>query len=128
MAVTLEQVRGLLEAEEPDYTAAARLGSEAVPHLETLVRYPDEILAARVVYLASLIRDPRAVNLLLNAAANPSVEIRVQVAAGSRNLSQADSEKVLLRALDDSATRVRIVAVKALKATFPNRQMPQTLA
>jgi hypothetical protein len=128
MAVTLEQVKRLLEADEPNHRAVARLGSEVIPHLETLARGPNEVLAARALYSASLINDPRAVNLLFSAATNPSVQIRIQVAAGARNLSQADGERILLRLLNDSTALVRIVGLKTVKAAFPSGQMPQRLA
>ena len=38
MAVEMEQVKAALDAEEPDYSGAAkRLGADALPHLEKII-------------------------------------------------------------------------------------------
>ena len=55
MAVTMEQVRAYLDAEEVNYSEAARLGSGALPHLQRLAQSPDVMLASKATYLASLI-------------------------------------------------------------------------
>ena len=63
MPVTMQQVRLILDSEEPDYGLGAQLGAEALPHLETLVRSGNPMLASKAVYLASLIPEPRSAAL-----------------------------------------------------------------
>ena len=53
MAITLEQVRALLDAEEPNYAALARLGPEILPHLRTLIAGGDEYFATKAASLVS---------------------------------------------------------------------------
>jgi hypothetical protein len=65
MAITIEQVLDQLLPDEPDYGGAAeRLGPEALPHLENLVRGEDPLMASKAAYLASLIKDDRATIVL----------------------------------------------------------------
>jgi HEAT repeat protein len=84
-------------------------------------------LAARAVYFASLIQDPRAVALVANASSSPSVEIRVQAAAGARNLQKDTIAGVLASLVDDPDVGVRAVAVKTTKAAFSKEELPQAL-
>jgi HEAT repeat protein len=115
MAVTMEQVRSQLTPIEPKYAEAAQLGPEAMPHLERLAAGPDLLLATRAVHLASLIGGDGAAHVLLDAAKNASAEVRVQAAAGARNLSGDAATRVLLIALRDSDVGVRNVALKSVR-------------
>ena len=55
MSVSMDDVRKVLDPDEPDYAAAARLGEEALAHLERLARGDDPMLASKAAYAASLI-------------------------------------------------------------------------
>jgi HEAT repeat protein len=127
MPVTMEQVRALLTRIEPDYAEAAKLGSGAIPFLERLVVGGDFHLAARAVYLASLIGGDRAVRLLLSAASNPNPDVRIQAAGGARNLPETKAAKILLKALDDSDVGVRNIALKSTRAISSPRAMPTAI-
>ena len=117
MAVTLEQVRQLLEAEEPDAKFVARLGPQIVPHLKTLITGADSELAVKAAYVATLINDDSAVELLKEAARSPSPLVRVAVASGLRNVTRPGGTAVMMALLDDRDTGVRKLAIKASAAS-----------
>jgi hypothetical protein len=77
MAITLEQVRALLDAEEPNYAALARLGPEILPHLRTLIAGGDEYFATKAASLVSRINDDRATAVLRDAANHASPRVRL---------------------------------------------------
>ena len=78
MPVTMEKVRAALDPEEPDYEKAAKLGPEALPHLEKLIARKDPNLASKAASLAGMIKDERAVRVVEKAAKHEDV------ASGSR--------------------------------------------
>ena len=86
MSATLAEVRRRLDADEPNYTAAAALGEEILPHVETLAGGPDGFLAAKAVSLASQIGGRRAGAILSNVARHALPVVRAQVASGARRL------------------------------------------
>jgi HEAT repeat protein len=114
MAVSMHDVTAALMPEEPDYEQAAQLGPEALPHLATLVQTADSMLASKAVYLASLIPDPQAEAILLQATESGRPEVRVAAAAGARNLGGPAASDVLVAALSDADSGVRKVALKSV--------------
>jgi hypothetical protein len=119
MSVTFNQVRRLLQAFEPNYAAAARLGPQILPHLRTLVRGSDKMLASKAAYLASLIDDDRAVDVVRDAAKNASAAVRVAAAGGLRNLKRPAAAGAIMALLGDRDAGVRKFALKA-SAMRPN--------
>lgn len=124
MAVTMQQVRAALSPDELDYTAAAAVGPEALPYLESLVRERD-VLAAKAIYLASLIRDERSVALVREAASSREPTHRVASAAGTRNLSSTDAVPILEDLLTDHDPGVRKTALKSVAPPISDRLLPQ---
>ena len=60
MAVTMKDVRAVLEPDEPDYKEGAKAwAAAALPHLDALVGGGDTMLASKATYLASLIKEPK---------------------------------------------------------------------
>lgn len=119
MIVTMEQVRSALEPEEPDYSRAARLGPEALPHLKAIIREGDPMLASKATYLAGLIADEQSASVLEEAAKSEHPTVRVAAAAAARHLSAAASSQVLNMLLDDHDTGVRKVALQSVPAGAP---------
>lgn len=113
MAITFEQVRSALMPEEPDYPAAAKLGSQALPHLKSLVEGGEPMLASKAAYLASLIDDDAAVDVLRAAAASSEPTVRVAAAAGTANLSAGRVEEVQVALATDEDPGVRAMTAKA---------------
>jgi HEAT repeat protein len=127
MSVTMEIVKSLMSGVEPDERLASTLGPDALPHLEALVREGDQPLAARAVYFASFIKDPRAVALVANAALSPSMEIRVQAAMGARRLPRESIAGVLAPLFGDPDVGIRVDAVKTVKIVFSREELPSEI-
>ncbi len=121
MTVTLEQVLAVLLPDEPDYSAAERLGSEALSHLNSLVTGSDPMLASKAAYLASLIQSDQSVDVLQIAAQSEDPIVRVAAAAGIRNLNQTAANQISFMLLDDTDIGVRKVVLKSL----PTQVTPQ---
>jgi hypothetical protein len=121
MTVTLEQVLQVLSPEEPDYSGAERLGSEALSHLITLVTGSDPMLASKAAYLASLIKSDQSADVLRIAAQSQDPIVRVAAAAGVRNLNLLAADQISLMLLDDADVGVRKVVLKSL----PTQVTPQ---
>jgi hypothetical protein len=113
MAVTMQNVTSLLSAEEPLYAEAARLGPDALPHLEALVRGSDPLMASKAAYLASLIDHEHAADIVHLAARSPNPVIRV-AAAVAQNLTGDATRAVLDTLADDKDHGVRKTAERAL--------------
>lgn len=127
MTLTLEDVKRMLEAEEPNYAVAATLASDAMPHLEALAKGPAESLAARAISFASRTNDPRAAELVRWAATSPSLRVRTQAAYGARHLPEADAAAVLTTLVDDADAGVRGVAIKSAATAFETGGLPPDL-
>ena len=114
MPVTMEQVINQLDREEPDYAQAARLGTEALPHLITLIQRENTGLAAKAASLAGFINVAESAPVLEIAARHPEPVVRVAAAASARNLTSIPTS-LATALLDDSDVGVRKWALKALE-------------
>jgi len=113
MPVTMEDVRAVLDPEEPDYAEAQKLGPEAVPHLKELVQGPDLGLASKAAYLASLIESEGSLEVLTIAATSAEPVLRVAAASAIRNLPERDAERVMDLVLEDKDAGVRKVTLRS---------------
>jgi HEAT repeat protein len=113
LTISLEEVRKSLKIIDPDPNIKMEFGSDALPHLRTLLHEEDTFLASQAVYALSLMKDPEAVALLDTAARDSRPEVRVAVAACSQNLSPKNASKILLELLDDPDVGVRKKAVRS---------------
>jgi HEAT repeat protein len=114
MPVTMEQVRAALDPEEPRYEeAAARLGAEAVPHLDQLVTSSDPHIASKAASLAGMIREGAAAAVVEKAAASGDVRVRVAAAGAARHLPGQAASRVLSRLVADRDPGVQKVALKS---------------
>lgn len=117
MAVELKQVREILQAEEPNYTRAARLGPEILPHLEQLILTADALLASKAAYLASQIEDEKSVELLKHAASRPEPQVRVAAAAWAGNAPAGEETlAALLVDPDEGVVKAALTAARGSKA------------
>jgi HEAT repeat protein len=116
MPITMQQVLGRLDTDEPDYAALATLGAEAVPHLKVLVGSDDPGVAAKAAYLASLIETDESLEVVEAASASPHETVRVAAAAGLRNLAPAQAGPTVERLLDNEDAGVRKQALQAVTA------------
>jgi HEAT repeats len=119
MAVTMEEVRAVLDPDEPDYSAAALLGPEALPHLQALVAGDDPMLASKATYAAALIGGDQGVAVVREAASSEEPVVRVAAAASAANLTAEESSDVLAGLLRDPDAGVRKVARNAVPEDAP---------
>lgn len=116
MSVTMEQVRAVLDSEEPNYVEGAQLGLGALPYLESLVTRANPMLASKATYLASLIRGEQSVRILQEAARSESLVVRVAAAGAARNLDESIASDILFSLVDDQNIGVRKVALESVPA------------
>jgi len=116
---TMQQIRAILDSDEPDYALAAQLGPDALPHIETLVKDVDPMLASKAAYLAGLIQDNRSTTVLKVAAQSKYPEVRIAAAAGARHLSTQAASDVLITLLEDQDPGVRKIALKSAPIDAP---------
>jgi HEAT repeat protein len=130
MATTIDDVRAVLDPDEPDYAAAAGLGREAIPHLIALVNQTDASLASKAAYLASLIGTDESVQVLREAATSEHPEVRVAAAAGAQNVHGPAVTDLLLSLVRDQDYGVRRTALVAMPAEMSNelRQVVEAIS
>ena len=116
MAVTMNDVRAALDPEEPNYERAAKLGAEALPHLEALVNSGDTMLASKATYLASLIKDGKSTDIIATAAQSDDPAVRVAAAAAASNLTASGASPILEELVGDPDPGVRKVARTSVPA------------
>jgi hypothetical protein len=114
MVVTMEQVLAFLYPDEPNYENASKLGPEALPFLEQLVKGDNQELAAKATSLASIIQDSGSVSVLTTATQSKYEAVRVVAALGSRNLRVAGVDSVLRILNKDRDASIRKHATKSL--------------
>ena len=127
MPISFEQVREQLTPMEPNYSVAARLGNEALPHLERIATGKDLVIAPRAVYLAALIGGADAAPILLKAASSSSSALRIQAAANVKNLPNKTATEILLKALSDADPGVRKYALKSVKTLYTKIILPESI-
>ena len=113
MPVTKQEVIQRLGAHEPNYKKLAQMGPDAVPHLAALIHGDDLGLAAKAVYLASVIQTSDAIDLMAAAAASSHDIVRLAASSGLLNLSGEPAARLAERLLDDPDAGVRKVARRA---------------
>jgi HEAT repeat protein len=115
MPIDIEQLRTELDVDEPNYRrVAARLGVEAMPLLAELAVGSDKGLAAKAIYLASLISPDHATEILQQAARSPDPMIRLTAAAAASNVPSLDASPILLGLVEDHDRGVRKAALGAV--------------
>ena len=119
MVVTLEQVIAVLSPEEPRYSSAAKLGPEALPHLDALVKGDDVSLATKAASLATFIQDDRSIGVLMSAAKSKHDVVRIAAAVGSPNLKVKGVESVLKILSADKDPTISKHAKKSLDSINP---------
>lgn len=113
MAVKMSQVRAALDAEEPRYDEAVKLGVDALPHLKKLITDDDPLLAAKATFLAGFIDAEGSSEIVAEAAQSDHISVRVAAANSAANVSQADTT-MFQDLLADNDVGVRKAAVKAI--------------
>ena len=118
MPVTMEQVVNQLDRDEPDYGQAARLGSDALPHVMALIQGDNPDLAAKAASLAGLINVDQSAAVLERAAQHSEPVVRVAAAAAAKHLTSIPASLVM-DLLNDSDAGVRKWTLKTLELHHP---------
>jgi HEAT repeat protein len=113
MTIDINRVKRLLDCDEPNYAAVARLGAAVLPALRRFVSGPDQNLASKAASAAGLINDPRATEVLQQAARSPSVLVRLAAAGATRTTQGPGVGQVILALMRDADPGVRKFAIKA---------------
>jgi hypothetical protein len=111
---TIEDVRAVLDPDEPNYNRAKRLGSAALPALRQLIEGEDPMLASKATYLAALIGGDDAEESVVSASRHRSVVVRVAAAHGASLLKDETAERVLQGLMEDRDRRVTMAARRSL--------------
>ncbi len=112
--MTLDEVRALIDPDEPDYARAAALVSDDdVAHLATLAAGDDLMLASKAVYLAGLVGGDEAAAVVRQAADHADPTVRVSAAAAVKNLPDAPAMEVGRHLLRDDDVGVRKVVLQS---------------
>ena len=118
MPVTLQDVVNQLDREEPDYEQAARLGSEALPHLRQLIQGNSPELAAKASYLAGAINAEESTQVLEIAAQHPDPVVRVAAAASAKYVTHITTA-LATAFLDDADPGVRKWGLRTIEVNYP---------
>lgn len=114
MSIPIKDLRLALMADEFSYDILAReMGTAALPALAELATGPDVHLAARAIYLASLLEDPRA-NIIEVAARSEHVELRAAAAVAASKVAGPKSAVSARSLLNDTDASVRKLAARAV--------------
>lgn len=109
-----DEVRALLDPDEPDYDAAALLlGPHDVEHLRTLVAGDDPMLASKAAYVTGMVDRGPTAEVLARAAAAEDVTVRVAAAATLRNVDADTAVEIGARLLEDPDEGVQRMVVDA---------------
>jgi HEAT repeat protein len=111
---TLDNIRKELEKDELDYPELAlSLGAKALPHLKTLVAEDDPRIASKAAYLAAVIGDGNAKEVVALAAQSHYAVIRAAAAAAAPLLRANHAVEITATLLGDDETGMRVGAMKA---------------
>jgi len=126
MALSKDELKALIEADEPDYKKlAAVLQPGDLPQLTEIVRGNDAMLASKAAYCISLVHDQSALSALETASESPVEAVRVASAAGLSNLRGFDVKAVAERLLADADVGVRKLAIKSAASLGVNDFEPK---
>lgn len=119
MSVSMQDVRKVLDPDEPDYDAAAALGADALPHLQALVEGNDSMLAAKAAYAAGMLEGDQGSEVIRTAAQSDRAVVRVAAASAAGNLPGEAAAPVLTGLAADPDAGVRKVALDSVPDDAP---------
>lgn len=120
MALSPTELRLRLSSDEPDYAQLAQLidGSD-VPVLMQLANDPDPMLASKAVYLASLLPNPQAHDIVATASNSPRDLVRIASASALVNLPDEVRYPIADRLIDSDDVSVKKLAIKSVEQSAP---------
>lgn len=124
--MTYDEVVQYLSLDEPRPGAGQRLDSDAVPHLERIIRegHPQFSVKAALALSAAGAEGHR--ELVSELANDPRPIMRVAAARAAGTIAQRNRSRLLLRLLDDQDGGVQKAAIRA-SATRPSPELVERL-
>ena len=120
MALPKEELRRLLSNEEPDYAAiAAQMDEASVPALNELSQDPDVMLATKAVYLASMLSQAQAHQIVERASVSAQPLVQIAAATALQNLPDPVRHKLASQLLDVDDVSIRKLVINAVKTSAP---------
>lgn len=115
--MTLDEVRAMLDVDEPDYPGfARRLDASDVASLRALVAEDEPRIASKAAYLASLLPEAGSVEVVDLAGQSRHPVVRVAAASGLAALDAASARPIARRLLTDLDPGVRARAIRSVVA------------
>lgn len=127
MPITMKQVLAEIDRDEPNYAALAKLGKDALPHLQLIIDGDDPLRASKAAYAVGLIGGAGSAEALQKAAEHQDPQVRIAVAHALRKSTGPSRIKMLDRLLDDEDAGVRKVAVSAV-GDMPTAELRKKVA
>lgn len=112
--VTMQRVLEILFFDHPDYKQFERLGINALPFLEEIVREGDAHLSPRAVTSAAFIKSQRTIEIFRLAASSQDTKVRLAAACSLQNFGYGEVEDLLPLLLEDKVLGVRKFALRAI--------------
>lgn len=120
MALPKEELRRLLSNEEPDYAAiVAQMGDASVPALNELSQDLDIMLATKAVYLASLLPQSQAHQIVERASVSTQPLVQIAAATALQNLPDAIRHKLASQLLDVDDISIKKLVINAVQTSAP---------
>jgi HEAT repeat protein len=127
MAISIEQLGRMLNADEPPYYRLARHGATLLPLLARLAQSRNTYIAANAASLAGMIGTDQALGILQRAVRNPSPQVRTAVAGALWHIRSPQASGIIASLLNDSDKGVRKFAIKSAMAK-PNAALSSKIA
>ncbi len=114
MPVTYEELKSMLDVDEPNYPALATAAADAMPLLKRMAASDDVALASKAVSLAGVIGSAASVDVVADAAKARDARVRIAAAHAAAHLpSSSAAASVVSRLLADSDIGVVKLAARA---------------
>lgn len=118
--MTEQELLQALDNEEPQYPEiAAKLDASDVPKLRAIAEGPDVGRATKAVYLASLIDQGDAHEIVVKAARSPTELVRIASATGLENLPVAARDRAADSLIDEANPAIAKMVLRAVDADSP---------
>ncbi len=118
--MTEQELIQALDNEEPQYPEiAAKLDASDVPKLRAIAEGQDVGRATKAVYLASLIDQGDAHEIVVKAARSPTELVRIASATGLENLPADPRDRAADSLIDEANPAISKMVLRAVKADSP---------
>jgi hypothetical protein len=120
MALTANELRILLGADEPDYAAiAAKAGKDSGSAIAEVAKGDDTMMASKAVYLASVVNDNDSLSIIAEAAESPVSRVRLAAASALPNLAATTRNKIAEKLIDKDDVSVQKLTLRAVQGKIP---------